>query len=136
MTTRLTVRNTYGFGQNPNVRGRAPGGFIHVESFADLVVENNYLEGTSGIYVHRWLGGGTGKIRFNEARNVVGLLSDGNGSCLTGNDQFMYAQFVQLNSVHDIADAEIAWNQVINTPGESRTEDVISLFDSSGLPAS
>lgn len=136
MTTRLTVRNTYGFGQNPNVRGRAPGRFIHVESFADLVVENNYLEGTSGIYVHRWLGGGTVKIRFNEARNVVGLLSDGNGSWLTGNDQFMYAQFVQFNSVHDIADAEIAWNQVINTPGESRTEDVISLFDSSGLPAS
>lgn len=135
-TTDLTVRNTYGLGQNPNEYGRPPGRFLHVESFSQLIVENNYLEGTMGIYVHRWMGGGTVKILFNRALNVIGLWSDGAGSWLRGDSQFSYAQFVQFNSVHDIPDAEVAWNEVVNLPWQSRTEDVISMFDSSGTPDS
>lgn len=135
-TTDLTVRNTYGYGQNPDERGRPPGRFLHIEMFSKLIVENNYLEDTMGIYAHRWVGGGTVKILFNRAFNIVGLWSDGDGSWLRGENQFSYAQFVQLNSVHGVSDAEIAWNEVINLPGQSRTEDVINIFDSSGTPAS
>lgn len=135
-TTRLVVRNSQGFGQNPDVYGENPGRFIHVESFADLVVENNYLEGTSGIYVHRWLGGGSVKIRFNRARNIVGLWSDGNGSWLDGGNQFTYAQFVQFNDVRGVSGAEISWNEVVNVARESRTEDVISMYKSGGTTSS
>jgi len=131
-TARLTVRNTYGFGQNPGVYGKAPGRFLQVETFADLVVENNYLEGTAGIYVHRWVGGGSAKIRYNQARNITGMWSDGQGSWLSDAGEYSIVQFVQFNDVHDIVDAEIAWNEVINVDGHSRVEDVISLFDSSG----
>lgn len=131
-TARLTVRNTYGFGQNPGVYGKAPGRFLQVESFADLVVENNYLEGTAGMYVHRWVGGGSAKIRYNQARNIMGMWSDGEGSWLSGAGEYSIVQFVQFNDVHDIIDAEIAWNEVVNVDGHSRVEDVISLFDSSG----
>lgn len=135
-TTRLTVRNTYGFGERPNTQGRAPGRFVAVETFAELVVENNYLEGTSGIYAHRWVGGGTVKVRYNRARNVVGLWSDGKGGWLTGSSQFSIVQFVQFNDVKGIKDVEIAWNEVINVAGESRTEDVISMYRSGGTTAS
>src|SRR5690606_21450239 len=99
-TSNLTVRDTYGFAQNPNVRGKAPGRFIHIESFSNLIVENNYFEGTSGIYAHRWLGGGTVKIRYNVARNVNGMWSDGNGSWLKGNNDYSFVQFVQFNKVN------------------------------------
>lgn len=135
-TAHLTVRNSRGYGVNPNIFGRAPGRFLAIQSFADLVIENNYLENTAGIYAHRWVGGGTIKIRFNRIRNVVGLWSDGEGSWLTGAKQFSIAQFVQFNDVNSISGAEIAWNEVINTAGQSRVEDVISMYKSSGTSSS
>ncbi len=135
-TSNLTVRNTYGYAKNPNVRGRAPGRFIHIESFSNLVVENNYFEGTSGIYAHRFMGGGTVKIRYNVARNVNGMHSDGNGSWLKGSSDYSIVQFTQFNNVNGITGAEIAWNQVVNEPGKSRVEDTISLYNSSGTSSS
>jgi hypothetical protein len=41
-------------------------------------------------------------------------------------------QFVQLDKVRGVRDAEIAWNEVINEPGKSRVEDVINIYLSSG----
>ena len=48
----LTVRNTTGYGLNPLTNGSFPGRFLSVEDVLNLVVENNNLFGTSGIYVH------------------------------------------------------------------------------------
>jgi hypothetical protein len=45
-------------------------------------------------------------------------------------------QFAQLDHVQHVGGVEIAWNQVINDPGDSRVEDNISIYLSSGTPAS
>src|SRR4051812_36379603 len=42
--TNITVRNTAGYGLNPNVAGRLPGEFVTVEQFDNLIVQDNYME--------------------------------------------------------------------------------------------
>ena len=46
------------------------------------------------------------------------------------------ACFVQLSQVQHVPGIEIAWNQVINQPGNSRVEDNINIWESSGIPSS
>ena len=41
-------------------------------------------------------------------------------------------QFVQLGQINQIAGVEIAWNEVINTYGQSRVEDNINLYQTGG----
>src|SRR5690606_2310004 len=50
--------------------------------------------------------------------------------------RFKSVQFVQFNQVKNISHAEIAWNEVINEPYNSRVEDNINIFRSSGTKAS
>lgn len=133
---RVTVRNSRGYGLNPGVAGRAPGRFFTSGRFARVVLENNYFEGTSGIYLHddraTSESGQTVEVLRNRIKNIDGRHSDGAGGfSRTGYD---LVQFVQLNGVRDAQNAEIAWNQVINNPGESRVEDNISIYLSSGTP--
>jgi hypothetical protein len=136
--TDLTVRNTYGRGLNPNVRGVAPGRFIRTEDFLNLVVENCDLESTSGIYLRGFFGNpaaGQGiRIVRNRAKNIDGRHSDGAGGWLTGSEDLR--QFVQFNQVRGVPGVEIAWNEVINEPDASRVEDNISIFESSGTAGS
>ena len=132
----VTVRNSRGYGLNPGVAGKAPGRFFASGRFAGVVVENNYLKGTSGIYLHddraSSLSGRRVKIVRNRVKNIDGRHSDGaRGYSKTGYD---VVQFVQLNGVRGLQSAEIAWNQVMNFSGESRVEDNISIYLSSGTP--
>ena len=132
----VTVRNSRGYGLNPGVEGKAPGRFFTSGRFARVVLENNYLEGTSGIYLQddqaNSVSGQTVEILRNRVKNIDGRHSNGAGGfSRTGYDA---AQFVQLNGVRGLQSAEIAWNQIINKPGESRVEDNISVYLSSGVP--
>jgi hypothetical protein len=133
----VMVRNSRGYGLNPDVEGRAPGRFFASSGrFARVVLENNYLEGTSGIYLHdaraNSVSGQTVEILRNRVKNIDGRHSNGAGGfSRTGYDA---VQFVQLNGVRGLQSAEIAWNQIINKPGESRVEDNISVYLSSGVP--
>ena len=45
---------------------------------------------------------------------------------------FEYAQFVQFDKVRHVSGIEIGWNSVVDDPGQSRAEDVISMYKSSG----
>ena len=90
------------------------------------------LEHTAGIYV---LGFGTLlagspsiSIHDNRVHNIDGRVSEG-----SGRHRSTLVQFVQLDKVPHVRGIEIAWNQVINDPGESAVEDVISVFKSSGV---
>ena len=127
----LTVRNTYGYGLNPNVYGQIPGRFITVYQPTNIVVENCYMDGTSGI---RFNGDGWAtqrlQIRYNSARNIDGRKSDGNGGFIA--DSYDWAQFVQLDKVRQGLGIDISWNEVINEPHKSRVEDNISMYLSSG----
>ena len=133
----VIIRNVRGYGANPNVAGKATGRFASLEGFSNVVIENCLLEGTAGIYLLDYAGDHTAKntlkIRRNRARNIDGRKSDGKGGYLAGGEGAAeLVQFVQLDKVRAVADVEIAWNEVVNEPGKSRVEDVISIYLSSG----
>ena len=127
------MRNTHGVGLNPNVRGKPPGRFFDGESFDSVVIENNDIEGTAGIYLLTYAGdfapGHTIKVLRNRARNIDGRNSDGGGGFL---NEAVEMQFVQFDKVRHLPGIEIAWNEVVDEPGSSGVEDVISIYKSSG----
>jgi hypothetical protein len=148
---RLTVRNCYGYGLNPDVAGKAPGRFLRAEYFRSIKVENNYLEGTGGIYLLNYRGdtaaGDTVKVLNNWAHNIDGRKTDGNGGWLGYNirtrlnngkaeEGFEIRQFLQLDKVRGVPGMEVAWNEVVNDPGASRVEDNINIYLSGGTPES
>ncbi|MFK7601832.1 NPCBM/NEW2 domain-containing protein, partial [Deinococcus sp. SM5_A1] len=132
----LTVRNSNGYGMNPNVSGAYAGRFVAAEEVYNLRVENNYMEGTTGIYVNLFYGTGNGqtiKILRNKVKNIDGRRSDGNGGY---NGERYYAQFAQIAKVRSLPGMEIAWNEVINEPGKSSLEENINLYSTSGTAGS
>ena len=134
---RLTVRNTRGYALNPNVAGKAAGRAVNAEEVMSLRVENSYFEGTTGIYARAFLGNAAGgdtiKILRNRFRNTDGRLSDGAGG-YTG--QSSVVQAILFNNIKRLPNVEIAWNEIINEPGKSRTEENMNFYVSSGTPSS
>jgi hypothetical protein len=130
---KITIRNTRGVGVNPNIAGRCVGRFASIERFASVTIENCSLENTAGIYLLDYAGDHserqTVRITSNISRNIDGRHSDGRGGYTDG---FDLVQFAQLDKCRQLAGAEIAWNQVMNEPGQSRVEDNISIYMSSG----
>jgi hypothetical protein len=136
--TDIAVRDSRGYGLNPNEEGRAPGRFLSAVGFVNVELENNYMAGTAGVYLHNYSGDGTLaqtiKVLRNEVENIEGRHSDGAGGfSRTG---FHRVQFLQLNNVKNITGVDIGWNQVVNRPGESRVEDNINVYLSRGTPES
>jgi hypothetical protein len=107
---------------------------LQAESFESVVIENNDLEGTGGIYLLTYAGNASSAITLkvigNRAHNIDGRRSDGNGGYTMQTDA---VQFLQLDQVRHIPNCEIAWNQISNEPGRSGVEDVISIYLSSGI---
>ena len=128
----LTVRNCRGQGLVPTADNQAPGRFLDAFQAQRLVVEHNYFAQTSGIVVNRWSGPGqpaqTLRVRFNQVRNVDGRWRNNGGSTRSS--------FLLLNTVRHLAGAEVAYNEVLNTPDQSLVEDNINLYNSSGTPQS
>src|SRR6202030_449676 len=124
----LTVRNSLGTALNAAVKGQPNGNFLEVTSPARLDVENNYVENAqSGVIVHGYAGKRDGEqtivIRANRARNLNGLLSDGNGGYLPGEDSNRSeAHFIEFDSVQSVPAIDVGWNEVINYPGHSLVE--------------
>jgi hypothetical protein len=136
----ITITNTNGWALNPNVAGQSPGRFLDAENFVNVDLEHNTMTGTAGIELGFYQGNGTAsqtiKVLYNKAVNIDGRWSNGGGGFDTGPDQNDYVQFCQLNACQQMAGVQIAWNQVINQPGQSRVEDNISIFQSCGIPSS
>src|SRR5687767_6706127 len=87
----VTIRNVRGVGVNPNVAGRCPGRFVHLEGFDHVVIENCELVGTSGVYLLDYAGArspsNTVKILRNRAKNIDGRKSDGKGGYQGGGER-------------------------------------------------
>jgi hypothetical protein len=136
----LTVRNSLGVAANAAVKGQSNGVFLEVSSPTKLDVENNYIENAQGgVIVHGYSGNRDGEqtivIRSNRARNLNGLLSDGNGGYLPGEGaNRSAARFIQLDSVQSVPGIDVGWNEVINYPGRSLVEDNIDVYRSGGTP--
>ena len=92
------------------------------------------MQGTSGMELAYYAGDGSAdqtiKVLRNLALNIGGRASDGNGGFST--TQYEDRQFVQLGHDDNLRDAEVAWNQVFNQPGNSRVEDNVSVYRTSG----
>ena len=74
-------------------------------------------------------------IRSNRARNMNGLLSDGNGGYLPGEgSNRSQARFIQFDRVQSVPGIDVGWNEVINYPGRSLVEDNIDIYGSGGTP--
>jgi hypothetical protein len=123
----LTVRNTRGYGLTPSRSDANVGHFINIEVIKSALIENNTLEQTAGIYIAGLdpTRGPSDTIRVlrNRAKNIDGRRPDGTRKLV---------QFLQFNGVRRLAGVEIAWNEVINEPGNSAVEDNINLYKSSG----
>ncbi|WP_157451572.1 hypothetical protein [Deinococcus aquatilis] len=135
--SRVTIRNVNGYGLNPNVAGQIVGKFANLEEFKNIIIENNYIEGTSGIYIREYRGDPRKyegvRILRNYILNTDGRRSDGEGGFT---DKRKITQTIFFNHVQRIPQAEIAWNQIINEPGKSLTEENINMYVSSGIPES
>jgi len=129
----VTVVNTSGLALNPEIVGWFAGRFIEGNGISRLVVEHNYFEGTRGVFAGRPPPGATILVRYNSVKNLSGRQSTGSG-WTTSDVTPEVAQLVQFDKVTG-ANAEIAWNQVINEPYVSRTEDVINMYASAGTLA-
>ncbi len=125
----LTVRNCRGQGLPPTADRQAPGRFLDAYKPRRLVVEHNFLAQTSGMVVNRWSGTtGALTVRYNQARDVDGRWRDNAGST--------HCSFLILNTVQHLPGIEIAYNEVLNVPGQSLVEDNINLYNSSGTAGS
>lgn len=129
----ITVRNTEGYGlpPSPYTDYEKPRRFLAVDVFKNIVVEKCYLNQTAGIYLGVEYTGNSSleqtiKIRYNKARNISGEVYQGK----------VPVQFVQFNYRGEVPYAEIAWNEVINEPGNSAVEDNINIYNSRGTPHS
>ena len=140
--TNLIVRNTVGYGLNPNIAGRAKGSFVLVDSVAKLIVEHCDIENTDfGISVVNGYSGNrkgdqTIIVRYNRGKNMDGRYSDGHGGYMTSMNARTWSHFIQLEQVTGVPGIELAWNQVVDEPFQSSVDDVINIYQSSGTPQS
>jgi hypothetical protein len=113
----ITIHGCYGEGTSATSESR----FFGAEfNFKRVIIENNYLVRTAGIYFNT--GNPTEiKVRYNQAREIT-----------TKIDAQYYVQFVQFNNVNG-GDVDVSWNEIINTPGNSKVEDNISIYASGGV---
>jgi hypothetical protein len=137
----LTVKNVVGVGTNPNISGQPYGMFVDAQNPALLDVENCYFENVHyGIWVRGYAGNRDGTqtitILNNRSRNLLGLVSDGNGGFLPGNQYWAWSHAIQLSNVFLVPGIRIGWNELINYPYRSLVNEVINLYDAGGTDAS
>ena len=128
----VTVENVTGTALDPMAAGVQRGNFVVAEGVASLIVKHCTISGARfGVKVLASPAASL-QIAENVATDLEDRTSDGSGGFL--NDRPDLGHFVMLNGVVAPHGAEIAWNQVTNTVGQSSTEDVFNLYKSQGSP--
>ena len=128
----VTIENVTGTALDPEVADRGRGAFISATNVTSLTVRHCSMTGVSfGVN----LAGATPRaleISNNLASNLEDRASDGQGGLLSTRPSL--GHFLILNNIYAPSGAEIAWNQIVQTIGQSSTEDVINIYDSQGSP--
>ena len=126
----VTIRNVTGTALDPGVSGMARGAFVSATYVSSLTVENCTINGASfGIKV-AGAAPSTLVINNNLANDLEDRASNGQGGFLATRP--VLGHFIILNSVSALSGAEISWNKVVQTIGQSSTEDVINIYNSQG----
>lgn len=141
--SQITMRNCFGESLNPNYAGDAAGYFLKIGEPGSVVCENNTIIGGGGVLLAGKADGSTVatliRIRYNKLRNLDGRLSDGAGGYqdeVSNNPAYFRArQVVQVTNI-TCADAAIDWNDLIDTPLQSRREDAYNFITSKGAAGS
>lgn len=129
----VTVQNVTATALDPQVSGSQRGAFISATSVASLVVRNCSIRGASFGVKLTGAQPSTLQILNNSAVDLEDRASDGNGGFLASRPAM--GHFVLLNSVTAASGAEIAWNKVVQSIGNSSIEDVVNLHNTQGSPA-
>lgn len=144
--TSLVVRNSHLHGMRSFVNGAQQAYALNMLNPERLEIENNMIEGTGGIRVLNYEQhppASAIKILRNQAKNIDGRLEGPDGDLIpwvsrteiaTGNFEWgsFGGSFVAFNALAGQPNVEIAWNEVLNDPFNSTTEDIISFFMSGG----
>ncbi|MBC7398067.1 MAG: right-handed parallel beta-helix repeat-containing protein, partial [Bdellovibrionales bacterium] len=133
-SSNITVRNSSFHGYTPNVDNRSRGRAIDMTTFKNAVIENNFFENTGEVIeLNSYVGNQTTetvKVRYNRVKNINMKYRNSNGA-VYGNFVSVGA-FMQGNPVN----GEIGWNEVINEPGKSVSEDLINFSFAGGKSSS
>ncbi|MBC7690665.1 MAG: hypothetical protein H7222_02765 [Methylotenera sp.] len=124
----LTVRNCSFHGYTPTVDNLSRGRAIDLTVFKHADIQNNYFENTgTPVAAIEYRGNGTTetiKVLRNRVRNINGAYRN-----TTFVEHPMFQNFVAIGAyttVGNPANGEIGWNDVINEPGKSASEDLIN----------
>lgn len=134
----ITVRNVTAAAVYPSVQRAAKAEFVNIGSFKSVRLEHNSVTGyATGVRLLNFdvdisRAGQVINVRFNRFKNMDGRMSDGLGGYLL--EHKANGQAIGVNTIRN-ADVEIAWNEIINAPFQSQTEDVISTYESGGTAA-
>ncbi len=128
----VTIDNVTATALDPGVEGLQRGAFVSATNIASLIVRNCTITGVSfGVYA----AGSTVftlQILNNLALNLEDRASDGQGGLLAARPN--PGHFVILSNTVAPQGAEIGWNKIVQTMGQSSVEDVINIFRSQGAP--
>jgi hypothetical protein len=135
----ITVTNTTGIGTNPGPRGAVKGIFLHVNTFKNINMQNNIIQGMRlGFFCDGYAGNNTIDesltINKNIFANIDARPSDGKGAYETTGQY--NGQAIHLGNITHVPGMEIAWNEVMNTPFQSSTGALIELNETSGTAGS
>jgi hypothetical protein len=126
--------------KNNNIKGITPSGdrvkgrAVYCFKPQYAIVENNYFESTGGGVMIDQTDATPAKkisIRFNQFKNMDKRKAnpmDFNG--------IEHKAGIMLSSNNNLPDCEIAWNEIINEPGNSWVEDLINCLNSGGIATS
>lgn len=128
----VTVENVTGTALDPQIAGLQRGNFVTASQAASLRVQHCTMTGVR--FGVKLLSSEVTELSItqNAASELEDRESDGQGGFLTARPDL--GHFVMLNQVAAPGGAEIAWNQVVDTIGQSSTEDVINIYKSQGAP--
>jgi hypothetical protein len=126
----VTIENVTGAALDPGVSGQQRGAFVSASKISSLVVRNCTMTGVSFGIITDPSTVSTLKILNNFAVNLEDRASDGQGGLLSTRPYL--GHFAILNGIAAPQGAEIGWNQIVQTMGQSSVEDVINIYGSQG----
>jgi hypothetical protein len=128
----VTIQDVTGTALDPGVSGMQRGAFVSAAKISSLVVQNCTVTGVSFGITAANSSVAALKILNNLALNLEDRASDGQGGLLAARPDL--GHFVILSGIAAPQGAEIGWNQVVQTMGQSSVEDVINIYHSQGAP--